>query len=268
MKPIQPNDSVQRRVVEADVDLRVDGDTGAPTVEGYAVVFNSLSEVLFDWTNGRFREKVLPKAFTRTLREDNIPLLVEHANLPLATTRAGTLQLIEDDHGLRFRSVLDPSDPDVMRLVPKMRRGDMSKCSFGFLTMREGWDEATKPRTHLLKEARLSDVSIVARPAYPDTSAKVRTALSDDGIDPEQILDLLVRIRQGLSLDDEDTLMVRRMAEIFQRHNSDTTATPNAAQLPLEHPVDDATQVIATSAQLPLEHPLSWYRAQLARIGA
>jgi uncharacterized protein len=268
MKTAAMSDNIQRRIVEADVDLRVDNDTGAPTVEGYAVVFNSLSEVLFDWASGRFREKVLPKAFTRTLREDNIPLLVEHANLPLATTKAGTLQLMEDDHGLLFRSVLDPTDPDVMRLIPKMRRGDMSKCSFGFIAMRDGWDEATKPRTHLLKEARLSDVSIVARPAYPDTSAKVRAALTDDGIDPDLILDLLVRIRQGLPLDDEDTLMMQRMAGIFQRHVPDTTAAPNAAQLPQEHPAADVTQVIATSAQLPVEHPLSWYKDQLARIGA
>jgi uncharacterized protein len=268
MKTIQPSDSVERRVVETDVVLRVDSDTGAPTVEGYAVVFNSLSEVLFDWENGRFREKVLPKAFTRTLREDNIPLLVEHANLPLATTKANTLQLLEDEHGLLFRSVLDPTDPDVMRLIPKMRRGDMSKCSFGFIAMREGWDEATKPRTHILKEARLRDVSIVARPAYPETSAKVRKELLADGLDPELILDLLVRIRQGLPLDDEDTLMMQRMAGIFQRHVPDTTAAPNAAQLPLERPAADVTQVMATSAQLPQEHPLSWYRAQLARIGA
>jgi hypothetical protein len=39
-----------------------------------------------------------------------VPLLVEHADLPLATTRSGTLLLAEDDHGLRYESALEMSD--------------------------------------------------------------------------------------------------------------------------------------------------------------
>jgi len=66
-------DGIERRdLLTLDVELRVDDDSGAPTVEGYAAVFDSLSEVLFEWDNGRFREKVAPGAFTKTIREQNI----------------------------------------------------------------------------------------------------------------------------------------------------------------------------------------------------
>ena len=101
-------------------------------------------------------------------------LLAEHKDLPLGSVRGGTLELWEDAKGLRFRSVLDMSDPDVQRLVPKVKRGDMSQCSFAFIAIRETWDDNTEPPTKTLREGLLADVSIVSRPAYPQTSVGVR----------------------------------------------------------------------------------------------
>jgi HK97 family phage prohead protease len=237
-------------------------------VEGYAAVFDSPSEILFEWDTGRFREKVAVGAFTKTLRDQkNIPLLVEHAQLPLATTGSGTLKLIEDGHGLRFTSELDPTDPDVQRLVPKMRRGDLNRSSFGFIPVRVSTDDAAKPRLRTLHEVKLVDVSIVARPAYPATEAKVRKALADDGLDAELIVDLLVRLRQGLPLDEEDTLLMRRLAETCQRHIPDTATETVLAGL-ANQPDAAAQPAPSTSAPLPSEHPISWYRDQLAKLGA
>lgn len=260
------NDGIERRdMLVQDLELRVDGDTGAPTVEGYAAVFDSLSETLFEWDSGRFREKVARGAFSKTIREQNIPLLVEHANLPLATTKAGTLQLLEDDHGLRFSSMLEPTDPDVQRLIPKMRRGDMNKCSFGFVPVRESWDEKSKPRTRTVLEAKLFDVSIVARPAYSATEAKVRRLLLDDGLDAESIAEMLVRLRQGLELSDDDLTVMRRLVDTCQRHLT-TTAT-DAAPSPETHPADGSQPDMTTSAPDLMGHPLSWYEAELAKLG-
>lgn len=258
------SDGIERRdMLVQDLELRVDGDTGAPTVEGYAAVFNSLSEVLFEWDAGKFREKIKPGAFARSLREQNVQLLVEHADLPLATTAARTLELREDDHGLYFRSVLDASDPDVQRLIPKIRRGDMNKCSFGFVPMREKWDETTKPRTRVLQDVKLIDVSIVARPAYPATEAKVRRILAEDGLDAEWIAELLVRIRQGLPLEEDDVLTMRRLVEICQRQLQDMAAEPEAAQGQVAHPVEGDPQAQETSAQGLVVHPLSYYLDRL-----
>jgi hypothetical protein len=259
------NDGIERRdMLVEDLELRVD-EAGAPTVEGYAAVFNSLSEPLFELDNGRFREKVAPGAFAKTIREQNVPLLVEHANLPLATTRSGTLKLWEDDHGLRFSSMLEPSDPDVMRLVPKMRRGDMARCSFGFYPMRETWDEKQRPRVRTLHEVKLYDVSIVARPAYPATEAKVRKQLADDGLDVESLAELLVRLRQGLELNDEDMTLLRRIVATCQPYIDATVA--EAAPVHRDHPAEAEQPAETTSAPDVIVHPLSWYREQLAQLG-
>jgi HK97 family phage prohead protease len=265
MKTTKGNEPERRIFAVTDLELRADGDTGAPTVEGYAAVFNTLSEPIFDW-NGRYREKVAPGAFAKTIREQNIPLLVEHQDLPLATTHAKTLELREDAHGLFFRSVLDPTDPDVMRLLPKMRRGDMNKCSFAFVPIKEEVDVLTKPPTHTLREVKLFDVSIVSRPAYPATEAKARAALADDGLDAESIVDLLMRLRLGAPLDADDVVLMRRLADICQRHLPDYTTTAAEPEPVLDHSADAPQPVQPISAPPLLEHPLSWYRERLTKL--
>lgn len=259
-------DGIERRdMLVQDLELRVDGDTGAPTVEGYAAVFNSLSEPLFELDSGRFREKVAPGAFTKTIREQNVPLLVEHADLPLATTKAGTLKLWEDEHGLRFSSVLDSSDPDVQRLVPKMRRGDMARCSFGFFPVREAWDEKARPRVRTLHEVKLFDVSIVARPAYPATEAKVRKQLADEGLDVESLAELLVRLRQGAEINDEDMTLMRRLMATCQPYIEATGA--EVAPGEQAHPTEADQPAMSESAPNQTIHPLSWYKEQLSKLG-
>ena len=269
MKPNRPNDGIERREMLLEgLELRIDDATGAPIVSGYAAVFNSLSDVLFEWEQGRFREQIAPGAFTKTLREQNVPLLVEHADLPLATTGSGTLALIEDAHGLRYESTLEISDPDVQRLVPKMRRGDLNKSSFGFFPVRESWNDKTKPRTRTIHEARLFDVSIVARPAYPATEAKVRKLLADDNLDAESIAEMLVRLRLGLPLEDGDVPMMQTLTTTFRAYLPAIATEPESAPLP-EHPQPDpqpAMQLPDVPEQ-PL-HPRAWYHDKLARIGA
>lgn len=266
-KPRLTRGGVERRdMLLQDIELRIDGDSGAPTVSGYASVWDALSEVLFEWDTGKFRERFSAGAFAKTIREQNIPLLVEHVDLPLATTKAGTLQLAEDGHGLRFSSVLDPTDPDVQRIVPKMRRGDMNKMSFAFVPVRESWDEKAKPRLRTVIEAKLFDVSIVARPAYPATEANVRKQLADDGLDAENIADLLVRLRQGMELDDEDRLLMRRLVDTCQGRITDTATVAEAAP-GTAHPAN-AGQPANDKASAPDEivHPLSYYRERLRAV--
>src|SRR5690348_1524690 len=70
-------------------------------------------------------------ALARTLSErPNVQLLINHDGMPLARTANGSLQLSEDNIGLRVNASLNPKDPDVQRLIPKMRRGDLNEMSF------------------------------------------------------------------------------------------------------------------------------------------
>lgn len=164
--------------VRAAFEVRDDPSTGAPTLHGYASLFNE------EYDMGMFRERVLPGAFTRTLANNpDVRLLVDHQGQPLARTKSGTLQLAEDERGLRVQATLDPSDPDVQRLLPKMRRGDLDQMSFAFRVAQGGdsWSDDYSQRS--LKELILSggDVSVVTYPASPSTEASIRARDEDEG---------------------------------------------------------------------------------------
>lgn len=157
-------------------ELRFDEDGGqAKKLRGYAAIFNRLSENL-----GGFREKIQPGAFARTIKTADVRLLVNHEGLPLARTKSGTLLLSEDDNGLRFESDMDLTDPDVQRLIPKMRRSDLNQMSFGFFTISDKWEHpaegSNKESIRTLLEVELYDISIVTYPAYPQTIVNIRSA--------------------------------------------------------------------------------------------
>jgi HK97 family phage prohead protease len=171
----------ERRYVDlSDLEFRADDEGGDPIVSGHAAVFDQLSEDL-----GGFREKIAKGAFKRALREKaDVVLLVNHEGLPLARTSAKTLSLKEDAEGLRFEATLDGSDPDVQRIVPKMKRGDLTKMSFAFRTIKDRWenDAEGKTTTRTLLDVQPLDVSLVTFPAYPQTDASVRADLEGAGV--------------------------------------------------------------------------------------
>ena len=169
----------ETRTVTSPIEMRE--ESGVPKLGGYAATFNQLYDL------GPFREKIDPAAFTRTgiprLGETapagslpDVRLLIDHEGQPLARTKSGTLRLYTDDIGLRVEADLDPTDPDVQRLAPKMRRGDLDQMSFAFRVPAGGdaWSDDYSERT--LREINLQggDVSVVTYPANPATSVSMR----------------------------------------------------------------------------------------------
>jgi HK97 family phage prohead protease len=162
---------LEMRTVTAQFEMRDDSTTGAPILQGYAATFNQ------EYDLGPFRERIAPTAFQRSLSSGaDVRLLVDHQGQPLARTKSGTLKLSSDGVGMRAEATLDPSDPDVQRLLPKMRRGDLDQMSFAFRVPKGGdsWSEDNTLRT--LNEVNLAggDVSVVTYPANPATSVSVR----------------------------------------------------------------------------------------------
>ena len=165
-------ESIERRTVACE--LRVDGSDQGTTIQGYAAVFNKLSEPMgFDG----FREMVMPGAFTRTLKGDaDVRALVDHDPARIIGRRkAGTLELRQDDVGLKVR--IRPPDTSAGRdIVESIRRGDIDQMSFAFSVNGregEGWDDDDKVRE--LRDLDLFDVSPVTFAAYPDTTVAVRS---------------------------------------------------------------------------------------------
>jgi HK97 family phage prohead protease len=164
-----------------DVEVREADDGGAVTFSGYATVFNRNYEVHDAY--GMFQERIAPSAFDRTLREEpDVVLVINHAGLPLARTKSGTLRLEPDAIGLRVYAELDPEDPDVRALLPKMRRGDVDEMSFAFRVTDDVWTEDYSEREITQVNLHRGDVSVVTFGANPHTMAMVRAALADESV--------------------------------------------------------------------------------------
>jgi HK97 family phage prohead protease len=148
---------------------------------GYASVFDQRYGV------GMYEEVITRGAFKRSLASKDLDcvLRMEHVDLPLARTTGivtlsdgteqATLTLSEDTKGLRVEALLDPEDPDVQRLAPKMRRQDLNEMSFAFRCMDDAWSEDYGIRTVKTAEIHRGDVSIVTYGASPTTSSTLRS---------------------------------------------------------------------------------------------
>lgn len=165
--------------ISKQIELRRsdDGEPDAPRrITGYAAVYGELSVNL-----GGFRERIEPGAFRDTLAEDVRALLNHDSNFVLGRTTAGTLRLAEDETGLAFE--IDLSDSQTVRdlVVTPVERGDINQCSFSFYLdspADHAWEEMDDGTPlHIVKRARIDDISVVTYPAYPQTSADVRSAL-------------------------------------------------------------------------------------------
>ena len=147
---------------------------------GYAAVFNSEAVI------GDFSEIIRAGAFSRSLTSGfNVRALYHHqGDALLGTTRAGTLKLTEDAHGLRFDLAL-PDTSHGRDLAILVDRGDVSGCSFGF-TVPDGGDRWEQRGGQLVRELlniELREITLTADPAYADTTVAKRSyqnALVDD----------------------------------------------------------------------------------------
>ena len=148
------------------------------TVEGYAVVFNSLSEDM------GFYETIDPSAITEeVLKRSDVFCLFNHdQDKVLARSKYGTgsLQLQLDEQGLKYTFTAPNTDLGD-ELLEYLRRGDIDSSSFAFtVSTDEGsevWTTGTDGRQYreILKIDELHDVSPVWNPAYSSTSVSQRT---------------------------------------------------------------------------------------------
>jgi HK97 family phage prohead protease len=205
---------LETRFVEVEqFEIREDGD--GMRLEGYAALFNSRSENL-----GGFTETIAPGAFRASLKSrNNVFLFWNHeTGSPLASTRAGTLNLVEDDRGLRVSAVLANTTlgRDVRELVST---GVISGFSFGFSMPARGGDSWNAEGTErVLKSVRLFEVSLVSMPAYKATegTATVRgldkVALRAD-VDADALADALLKIENGEDISSDDRTLLQTVID-------------------------------------------------------
>lgn len=165
-------------------ELRVSESDGTTMIEGHAAVFDSWSETLGGIFP--FKEIVRKGSFAESIGKDDIRALFNHdPNYVLGRNRAGTLELVEDEVGLRVR--ISPPDTSWARdIQTSIRRGDISQMSIGFVVEDDEWRTENGMDVRELRKVRLFDVSPVTFPAYTATDVGVRAMQEYEGYKAEQ----------------------------------------------------------------------------------
>lgn len=232
-------------------DLEVRAEDGKPPeIHGHAVRYGVWSQDL-----GGFRERILAGAARKTIGEADIRALFNHdPNYVLGRNKAGTLDLSEDDRGVR--NVIRPPETQTVNdlVIVPMQRGDITQQSFGFRTVRDEWRE---PANAIKKdglwerdviELQLFDVSIVTFPAFTQAAAHVRSSLGElegIGIDWSLLTALITRQERGIPLSDADIDLLNGSIDVLRSYlppapapvsdDPDATRTSPDAGPPVDH---------------------------------
>lgn len=160
----------KRTALVRDSKFKTRAEDGNLYIEGYFAVFGSEYRM---WENAI--ETIDEDAFDDTLDGDIRALVNHDSTLVLGRTTAGTLILRVDRVGLWGSITINQADQDAMNLYERVKRGDVSQCSFGFDIVDQS-TEVTENGTTVwkLRKLKLYEVSVVTFPAYEDTSVEAR----------------------------------------------------------------------------------------------
>lgn len=181
----KPGPAIERRFAPlSEIEVRADDETKVVHFRGHAAVFNQMTEIA-----GLWREQIAPGTFKKTLKDGaDVRFLWNHnPETVMARTKSGNLKLAEDKAGLDTRADLDSSDWDVQRILPKLKRGDVTQMSFAFRAITSEWNEEPEDKglpIRTIKEVQLFDVSPVTYPAYEGTDAELVSIRALAATDP------------------------------------------------------------------------------------
>jgi HK97 family phage prohead protease len=204
---------IERRAYPVQLEVRSAASGGPATVEGDA----SVTETPFEMWDmfGSYSEVVRSGAFTRTLNASpQVQLLLNHGGLAMAYTKAGTLELSEDDTGLHMRAEVNPVRSDVQNMLTALTDGNVDEMSFAFRVTRQMWSPDFDQRDILEVDLHRGDVSVVNFGANPETSVSAMRALDLSRMPLAEARALQQRIEERIQVvvvdtdpdDDDDTV--------------------------------------------------------------
>lgn len=162
--------------------LEPSGDKPGATIEGYAIIYESETNV-----GGWFKEIIKRGALDGADLKD-VPLLIHHneKKIPLARSRNNnpnsTLQLKVDEKGLFFKALLDiENNTEAKALYSAVQRQDISGMSFAFSIKEENWYDldTSLPRREITKFKKIHEISALWSPQYEDTYILARDEALD-----------------------------------------------------------------------------------------
>lgn len=163
-----PNAQTRHLFAESNFETRE--RDGQPVIEGYFAVFGSEYRIAPDLV-----ERIDPGAFHLD-RDTDVRALVNHnTDLVVGRTKAGTLRLEVRQQGLWGSVDVNVNDTDALNAYERVKRGDVSQCSFGFNVLADKWEHG-EPMVRTLLDVELWEVSLCTFPAYTDTEITARSA--------------------------------------------------------------------------------------------
>lgn len=204
-------------------DLKIitrDDGSNSRTVQGYAVLFNTMSCDL-----GGFTEVIKPESLDGVDLSDVALVYAHDNNSILARASAGNLTTKVDDTGLFFSAEL-PKTTLGNDVLTNVEVGNLKGMSFAF-TIPDGGDEWTRQDNGLLHTVNqigvISELTITAYPAYSQTSVELKRSLKNiekrdemaekndkpeevesTEIDPAQLLEQIKALQEAVATLTED----------------------------------------------------------------
>jgi HK97 family phage prohead protease len=161
-------DGGERRFYESPIELRKEGEE--EFFEGVAVRFGSVTDL------GYISEEVERGAFDEVMNDDVRGLFNHDADVVLGRNKAGTMTLTVNDKEVRYKIKYNPADPDHVRVMEKVKRGDVSQSSYAFSIKDQVWETRNgKDHRRIQKLKRWYDVAPVTYPASTDTEVAARS---------------------------------------------------------------------------------------------
>lgn len=161
-------------------NVSIDVNENSMTVEGYANITETPSELL----TAKDKKTKKPIQFIETIKKgafmdsinsgQDIHLLLQHdKDKVLASTRNGSLQITEDDRGLKVRANIVPTSfgKDTLELIKSRIYKGMS---FGFIPIDSSIEKVGEIYKRTIKKLKLFEVSVVRDPAYSNSIIEAR----------------------------------------------------------------------------------------------
>ena len=165
-----------RTAMTRDAEFLTREAEGARYIEGYFAVYGGTYQLWDDVS-----ETIDPGAFDLAADRDVRALTNHDTTLVLGRTMAGTLELRTDERGLWGSVKINEKDQDAVNLYERVKRGDVTQCSFGFDILTEQMENRTDGSTVFhLQKVKLYEVSVCTFPAYEETGVQARKKELDD----------------------------------------------------------------------------------------
>jgi phage head maturation protease len=169
-----------------------DAGQSAGTLEGVFARFNEWVEI--NDASGHYMERIASGAFRKTIAESGarVPVLLDHGkNSVLGSLPIGRLQSInETPDGANYTVKLNPGLPELLLAGLKDQqfgssfRAQAIQSRVNRRPSRSRSNPLQLPEVERV-ELRLLDLGPTSQPAYPTTSAKVRSLVDEAPVEPE-----------------------------------------------------------------------------------